>query len=62
MKDNDGLLKDLPVDTEEKDFGVKFHSSMKFESHISGCLDLPEKPELPEIPPKYGKDQRIMGN
>ena len=24
MKDNDGLLKDLPVDTEEKDLGVNF--------------------------------------
>ena len=32
MKDNDGLLKDLPVDTEEKNLGVKFHSSIKFES------------------------------
>ena len=39
MKDNDGLLKDLPVDTEEKDLGVKFHSSMKFESHISSVVN-----------------------
>ena len=62
MKDNDGLFKDLPVDTEEKDLGVKFHNSMKFENPISGYLDLPERPELQEIPPKYRKDQRIMGN
>ena len=39
MRDNDGLLKDLPVDTEEKDLGVKFHSSMKFESHISSVVN-----------------------
>ena len=35
MKDNTGQLKDLPFDTEEKDLGIKFHSSMKFDSHIS---------------------------
>ena len=39
MKDNDGLLKDLPVDTEEKDLGVKFHTSIKFESHISSFVN-----------------------
>ena len=39
MKDNDGKLKDLPVDTEEKDLGVKFHSLMKFESHISSVVN-----------------------
>ena len=27
-----------------------------------GCLDLPERLELPERPPKYRKDQRIIGN
>ena len=27
-----------------------------------GCLDLPKRPELPERPPKYRKDQRIIGN
>ena len=32
-------LKDLPADTEEKDLGVKFHSSMKFESHISSVVN-----------------------
>ena len=26
-----------------------------------GSLDLPERPELPERPPKYRKDQRIIG-
>ena len=26
------------------------------------CLDLPERLELPERPPKYRKDQRIIGN
>ena len=39
MKDNDGQFKDLPIDTEEKDLGVKFHSSMKFESHISSVVN-----------------------
>ena len=27
----------------------------------AGSLDLPERPELPERPPKYRKDQRIIG-
>ena len=27
----------------------------------SRSLDLPERPELPERPPKYRKDQRIIG-
>ena len=27
---------------------------------IWGSLDLPERPELPERPPKYRKDQRII--
>ena len=26
------------------------------------CLDLPERLNLPERPPKYRKDQRIIGN
>ena len=39
MKDNDGQLKDLPFDTEEKDLGVKFHSSMKFGGHISSVMN-----------------------
>ena len=28
---------------------------------VEGSLDLPERPELPERPPKYRKDQRIIG-
>ena len=28
---------------------------------LSRSLDLPERPELPERPPKYRKDQRIIG-
>ena len=28
---------------------------------LEGSLDLPERPELPERPPKYQKDQRIIG-
>ena len=28
---------------------------------LDGSLDLPERPELPERPPKYRKDQRIIG-
>ena len=39
MKDNTGQLKDLPFDTEEKDLGIKFHSSMKFDSHISTVVN-----------------------
>ena len=27
-----------------------------------GCLDLPERLELPERPPKYQKDQIMIGN
>ena len=28
---------------------------------VNRYLDLPERPELPERPPKYRKDQRIIG-
>ena len=33
-----------------------------FLPYIRWCLDLPERPELPERLPKYRKDQRIIGN
>ena len=32
-------MKDLPFDTEEKKPGIKFHSSMKFDSHISTVVN-----------------------
>ena len=39
MKDNTGQVKDLPYDTEEKDLGIKFHNSLKFDSHISTVVN-----------------------
>lgn len=39
MKDSTGEVKDLPYDTEEKDLGIKFHSSLKFDSHISTVVN-----------------------
>lgn len=39
MKDSTGEAKDLPYDTEEKDLGIKFHSSLKFDSHISTVVN-----------------------
>ena len=35
---------------------------MSFGCSKNGCLDLPKRLELPERPPKYWKDQRIIGN
>ena len=39
MKDSTVEAKDLPYDTEEKDLGIKFHSSLKFDSHISTVVN-----------------------
>ena len=39
MMDSTREAKDLPYDTEEKDLGIKFHSSLKFDSHISTVVN-----------------------
>ena len=43
MKDNAGQLKDLPYDMEEKDLGIKFQSSLKFDCHIRIVVDKANK-------------------
>ena len=39
MKDNAEQLKDLPYDMKEKDLGIKFQSSLKFDSQISTVVN-----------------------
>ena len=47
----------------EKQYGcVMFFFALHSLSTREWRLDLPERPKLPERPPKYRKDQRIIGN
>ena len=38
LKDKDGRLQVLPKDTKEKDLGIWFQNTLKFEEHINGSL------------------------
>ena len=40
---------------------IKNIKKTKVNAQNKRCLDLPERPKLPERPPKYGKYQRIIG-
>ena len=35
MTDTSGNEKDLPIEDEEKDLGIRFHSSLEFDKHVS---------------------------